>query len=137
VDYVAPTGTPVRSIGEGRVAFVGWKGGFGNQVIVQHSGGFKSYYGHLSRFRKGIRKGKYVKQGQVIGYVGSTGLSTGPHLDFRLQKYEKWIDPLKLIPPYIKPLKGKELENFNEYKREVFALTAAMECLSLLKLPTK
>jgi len=133
VDYAASTGTPVRSIGEGRAVFVGWRGGFGNQVIVQHSGGFKSYYGHLSRFGKEIRKGKHIKQSQVIGYVGRTGLATGPHLDFRLQKYEKWIDPLKLIPPPIKPLKGKELEIYNEYKRRIFALTAAMECLSLLK----
>ncbi len=129
VDYAAPTGTPIRTIGDGKVTFVGWRKGFGRQVIIRHSRGFKSYYGHLSRFRKGIKKGKYVKQGKVIGYVGSTGLSTGPHLDFRLKKHGKWINPLKLNPPSIKPLKGKELQRYKEYKKELFTLMSGIKTL--------
>jgi murein DD-endopeptidase MepM/ murein hydrolase activator NlpD len=128
VDYAAPTGTPVRTIGDGKVIFKGWNGGYGNQVIVQHGSQFKTYYGHLSRFAEAIKKGCYVKQGDVIGYVGSTGLSTGPHLDFRIKKNEKWVDPLKLNPPSKKkPLSKGEKENFEEYKRRVFSLQRDLE----------
>jgi murein DD-endopeptidase MepM/ murein hydrolase activator NlpD len=119
VDYAAPYGTPVRAIGRGRVIFVGWKRGLGKQVIIKHPNGFKSYYGHLSRFAKGIYKGKYVEQGEIIGKVGSTGLSTGPHLDFRLKKGGRWINPLKLSPPHEKPLKGKELERYKKYRNKL------------------
>ncbi len=133
VDYAAPTGTPVRTIGDGRVTFAGWRRGFGRQVIIKHGNGFKSYYAHLSRFAKGIRKGKYVKQGKLIGYVGSTGLSTGPHLDFRLKKHNKWLNPIKLSPPRSKPLRGKELEEYKEY---IKALSSVIEGLKVFeKLP--
>lgn len=129
IDYAAPTGTPVRTIGDGKVVFVGWRKGFGRQVIIQHSRGFKSYYGHLSKFKKGIKKDKYVKQGYIIGYVGSTGLSTGPHLDFRLKKHEKWINPLKLNPPSLNPLKGKELKQYKLYQKELFTLLKGIETI--------
>ncbi|MDI6840052.1 MAG: peptidoglycan DD-metalloendopeptidase family protein [bacterium] len=134
VDYAAPTGTPVRSIGSGKVTFAGWRGGFGRQVIVRHTGGFESYYGHLSRFGKGIKNGVSISQGQIIGYVGSTGLSTGPHLDFKLKKHGTWINPLKLNPPSIKPLKGKELEDYEKYKNEVFTLIAGIESIRKLSI---
>ncbi len=126
IDYAAPIGTSVRTIGDGRVTFAGWRRGFGKQVIIKHGNGFKSYYAHLSRYAKGIRKGKYVKQGQLIGYVGSTGLSTGPHLDFRLSKHGKWLNPIKLNPPRSTPLKG---DNLKEYKEYVNALLSTMEGL--------
>lgn len=83
IDYAAPVGTPVSAIGAGKVVFVGRKGGFGNYVEIKHNGIYSSSYGHLSRFARGIRVGKYVEQGEIIGYVGKTGLATGPHLDFR------------------------------------------------------
>ncbi len=81
VDYAAPIGTPVWAVGDGTVVQCGWNGGFGKQVVLKHRNGYMSYYGHLSNFARGIKKGVRVKQKQIIGYVGSTGLSTGPHLD--------------------------------------------------------
>ncbi len=96
VDYAAPTGTPVRAVADGRVVSAGWEGGFGNLVKIQHGQSYVSMYGHLSRFGAGIRSGTSVRQGQVIGYVGATGLATGPHLDFRLMKGGQFINPLKV-----------------------------------------
>jgi len=83
IDYAAPIGTPVSAIGAGKVVFVGRKGGFGNLVEIKHNGVYSSSYGHLSRFARGLKVGQYVERGEVIGYVGKTGLATGPHLDFR------------------------------------------------------
>ncbi|NLO91098.1 MAG: M23 family metallopeptidase [Elusimicrobia bacterium] len=83
IDYAAPTGTPVSSIGEGTVKFAGWRGGLGNYVEIAHPQGYTSGYGHLHNIAKGVARGKRVQQGQLVGHVGTTGLSTGPHLDFR------------------------------------------------------
>jgi murein DD-endopeptidase MepM/ murein hydrolase activator NlpD len=100
VDFAAPTGTPVCTVGDGHVAFAGWKGGYGKLVVINHPNSFKTYYGHLSKIKKGIVAGAKVVQGEVIGNVGSTGLSTGPHLHFGIKKYGKWVDPLKIdLPP--------------------------------------
>ncbi|MCM8819089.1 MAG: M23 family metallopeptidase [Candidatus Omnitrophica bacterium] len=96
VDYSAPTGTPVSAIGNGIIIFSGYLGGYGNCIKIKHSNGYISYYGHLNRFAKDIRRGVRVKKGQIIGYVGMTGTATGPHLDFRIQKDGKFINPLKL-----------------------------------------
>lgn len=85
IDYAAPTGTPVSAIADGRVAFAARKGQNGRLIILKHRAGYQSFYGHLSRYAKGLRKGKRVAQGDVIGYVGSSGLSSGPHLDFRVK----------------------------------------------------
>ena len=82
VDYAAPTGTPVRAAGDGRIHFRGRQGGYGNHVVIEHGGGISTLYGHLSRFAKGASHGQRVRQGQVIGYVGSTGLASGPHLHY-------------------------------------------------------
>lgn len=128
VDYAAPIGTPVRSIGDGKITFRGWNGGYGNQVIIQHGSQFKTYYGHLSRFAKGIKKGRYIKQGDVVGYVGSTGLSTGPHLDFRIKKGKKWINPLSLDPPSRRdPISKVEMKDFKEYKKQILFLQRYLE----------
>lgn len=96
VDYGAPTGTPVRATAGGTVSFAGRKGGAGNMVELRHVAGYRSAYLHLSRFAKGMRAGRRVAQGEVIGYVGSTGLATAPHLDYRVKKNGRWIDPLSL-----------------------------------------
>lgn len=96
IDYAAPRGTPVKALGDGAVTFVGWKSGYGKSVAIRHSGGVETHYAHLSRYAKNLKKGDKVEQGQVIAYVGSTGISTGPHLDFRVKKNGKFIDPLKL-----------------------------------------
>ena len=99
VDFAAPRGTPVYSIGDGTVMKAHYSGGAGNMIKVQHGEGFQSGYLHLSGYAKGIKKGTKVTQGQTIGYVGSTGLSTGPHLDFRLWKNGVPLNPLRLSKP--------------------------------------
>jgi murein DD-endopeptidase MepM/ murein hydrolase activator NlpD len=104
IDYAAPSGTPVSALGDGTVIFRGWKGGYGNFVQIKHGDAYVTSYGHLSRFGSGIKKGTRVKQGQIIGYVGSTGLSTGPHLDFRVQYRGKYMNPLRLKSPPAEPI---------------------------------
>ena len=113
VDYAAPIGTPVQSIGDGTVIAKGWdtKGG-GNYVKIKHNSTYTTTYMHLSKFGKGISQGCKVKQGQTIGYVGSTGASTGPHLDFRLQKNGTYIDPLKFKSPSADPVKKENMEQY-------------------------
>lgn len=114
VDYAAPKGTPVQAIGDGTVTLCGWDGGGGgNRIRIKHLRGFESSYMHLSGFAKGIKVGTRVSQGQTIGYVGSTGMSTGPHLDFRIWENGRPIDPLKLDSPASEPLAKEYLEEFN------------------------
>jgi murein DD-endopeptidase MepM/ murein hydrolase activator NlpD len=95
IDYAAPQGTPVWAVADGAVEFAGWSGGNGYTVSLRHRTNFKTMYNHLSRFGKGIRPGTPVKQRQVIGYVGTTGLSTGPHLDYRVIRDGRFVNPLK------------------------------------------
>lgn len=116
VDYAAPTGTPVSAAGSGTVVHAGWRGGYGKAVIVKHPNGYKTYYGHLSKIKRGLRKWKRVKQGEIIGYVGSTGLSTGPHLDYRVKRYGRYINPLKMKLPRTSSIPSKFLPAF---KRQV------------------
>jgi len=96
IDYAAPSGTPVSAVADGRVTYAAWKGANGRLVILRHGGGYETSYGHLSRFARGLRSGQRVSQGDVIGYVGSTGLSSGPHLDFRIKLNGKPLNFLKL-----------------------------------------
>ncbi|MEO0072398.1 MAG: M23 family metallopeptidase [candidate division WOR-3 bacterium] len=112
IDYVAPEGTPVSAIGDGIISFAGWKGGYGRLVEIKHPQGFTSRYGHLRSFSKGIRAGMHITQGQVIGYVGSTGLATGPHLHFELLQNGKWVNPLKVIIPRADPVKSQYFNTF-------------------------
>ncbi len=104
IDYAAPTGTPVRAVADARVNFAGTQGGYGNLIVLQHQGSYSTAYGHLSRFGKGLRRGASVTQGQVIGYVGATGVATGPHLhyEFRVNNVQK--NPLALKLPTSYPL---------------------------------
>lgn len=132
IDYAAPTGTPVRTIGDGIVLSAGWNKGYGKQVIIQHSQGFKSYYGHLSSVL--TNAGKFVKQGDLIGRVGMTGLATGPHLDFKLQKYGEFVNPIKIIPPPVQPLIGKQLEEYKEYTNNLITLTDAIKAINKIPL---
>lgn len=104
VDYAAPAGTPVVAIGDGVVIEKGYKGGGGNSVKIRHNSTYTTAYLHLSKYGKDIAVGKRVNQGQVIGYVGSTGASTGPHLDFRVWKGGTPIDPLKMVSPPVEPI---------------------------------
>jgi len=114
VDYAAPPGTPVWAVADGLVIACGWNGGFGKQVVVRHMNGYKTYYGHLSRYSSGIRSGVRVKQKQIIGYVGSTGLSTGPHLDYRLAKDGRLRNPLKESFPSGLPIGKGERDAFEK-----------------------
>lgn len=116
LDYSAPTGTPVASIGGGVVTYKGWKGGYGNLVEIKHINNFRSRYGHLSKFAKGIYKGKRVTMGELIGYVGSTGLSTGPHLHFELHKNGAPINPLKVQLPRAPAVKKKYLAEYEQMR---------------------
>ncbi len=96
IDYAAPTGTPVSAVADGTVTYSGWKGGNGRLVMLKHGGGYLTTYGHLSRFARGVKRGRRVAQGDVIGYVGSSGLSSGPHLDFRVKLNGTALNFLKM-----------------------------------------
>jgi murein DD-endopeptidase MepM/ murein hydrolase activator NlpD len=109
VDYAAPIGTPVLAIGDGKVIKTGYSKGNGNMIKIQHNSVYATAYLHLSRYGKGVKTGAYVKQGDIIGYVGSTGLSTGPHLDFRFYKNGYPVDPLKVKAPPVEPVKKENL----------------------------
>lgn len=130
VDYAAPAGTPVMSIGDGVVISKGWGGGGGNTVKIRHNSVYTTAYLHLSRYAKGLKKGDRVKQGQVIGYVGSTGASTGPHLDFRVWKNGTPIDPLKMESPSVEPVSQSNMEAF---KATYAAAKSGMDSLATLK----
>ena len=121
VDYAAPTGTPVKSIGDGVVIARAYqRGGGGNYLKIKHNSVYTTTYMHLSRFADGIQKGSSVKQGQVIGYVGATGLATGPHLDYRVHKNNEPIDPLKMEAPPSNPVKSELLDSFLVVKDNIF-----------------
>jgi murein DD-endopeptidase MepM/ murein hydrolase activator NlpD len=119
IDYAAPTGTPIWAVADGTVDSCGWNSGFGNQIILRHGNGYRTCYGHLSKYSPEIRRGRQVRQKQVIGYVGSTGLSTGPHLDYRLAKDGKYRNPLKETFPAGVPLRKEEMEKFEKRMREI------------------
>jgi murein DD-endopeptidase MepM/ murein hydrolase activator NlpD len=110
-DYAAPKGTPVKASGDGKIIFRGWKGGYGNTIILQHPGNVTTLYGHLSRF--GTRNyGSRVKQGDVIGFVGATGLATAPHLHYEYRKNGVHLNPRTVILPNAEPLRGEQLTAF-------------------------
>jgi len=116
VDYAARPGTPIMAAGSGRVIFAGYTRGYGKLIKIQHSDGYMTLYAHQRAFRKGMKRGKYVKKGQTIGYVGSTGLSTGPHLHFGLYKNGHARNPARVIRITTNKLKGKRLKAFNHLK---------------------
>ena len=113
IDYGAPTGTPVRATASGTVRFAGRKGGYGKLITLRHANGYGTRYAHLSRYARGIRKGARVEQGQVIGYVGKTGLATGPHLHYEFLVNGKQRDPLKLILPPGPPITAQRRPAFD------------------------
>lgn len=119
VDYAAPRGTPVVAIGDGVVIKKAYSGGAGNMVKIRHNSVYSTAYLHLSGYGKDIATGTYVKQGDVIGYVGSTGLSTGPHLDFRFYKNGSAIDPLKVDAPPVDPVRKENLARYDSVKNAV------------------
>jgi murein DD-endopeptidase MepM/ murein hydrolase activator NlpD len=112
VDYAAPKGTPVMTIGDGVVTSVKYEGAGGNTVRIRHNSVYSTAYLHLSKYAKGLKAGQRVRQGEVIGYVGSTGRSTGPHLDFRVWKNGTPINPLKMDSPPAEPIKDSNRPAF-------------------------
>lgn len=128
VDYGAKTGTPIVATGDGIVQYAGRKGGYGNTVILRHAGSYTTLYAHMSRYGKGIRTGKRVIQGQTIGYVGSTGWATGPHLhyEFRINGHHK--NPLKVEFPRTEPVAANEMAQFKRFsKQRLLQLSQATE----------
>jgi len=122
VDYGAPVGTPVHVTADGRVRHVGSKGGAGRMVSVRHANGYETNYLHLSRYGKGIKNGVRVGQGDVIGYVGSSGWSTGPHLDYRVKQNGRWVNPLSISSPAAKPLDRERLQRFLSHAIAILSL---------------
>ena len=121
-DFAAPTGTPIMASGDGKVVKAGWCGGGGNCVKIKHNTKYQTVYAHMSKFGRGIKKGARVKQGQIIGYVGSTGLSTGPHLHYEVIENGKKINSQKLKLPSGKVLKGDDRKNFEVSKIKIDVL---------------
>lgn len=121
VDYSAPTGTPVHTIADGIVIVANYSKSAGNWVKIKHGTEYTTAYMHLHGFAGGIKRGARVSQGQIIGYVGSTGLSTGPHLDFRFWRKGKPVDPLKVVGPPSQPVPEEQMKKFNEIKSKVIA----------------
>jgi murein DD-endopeptidase MepM/ murein hydrolase activator NlpD len=126
VDYAAPIGTPVHAIGDGRITSATNEGGAGRMVKIQHNSVYATGYMHLSRFGDGITAGKFVKQGDIIGYVGSSGLSTGPHLDFRFYKNGSPVDPLKVDAPPVEPVSAENRAKFERAKTVVLNLLGTL-----------
>ena len=110
VDFAAPVGTPVYAAGDGKIEKIGWNGGYGNYLRVWHDAEYATAYAHLSRFAKGMKRERRVRQGQVIAYVGTTGYSTGPHLHFEILHYGKQVNPMKVTLPAARRLAGKDLK---------------------------
>jgi murein DD-endopeptidase MepM/ murein hydrolase activator NlpD len=111
-DYAAPTGTPIKATGDGRVTFIGNKGGYGRAVVVKHGSSYETLYAHMSRFRPGLGHGSRVQQGQVIGYVGSSGLATGPHLHYEFRVNGVHRDPRKVVLPRASTLPRQHVDHF-------------------------
>jgi murein DD-endopeptidase MepM/ murein hydrolase activator NlpD len=122
VDWSAPRGTPIIASGSGTVVSAGWAQGYGKQVVIRHANGYVTSYSHQSAIAKGVVPGAEIRQGQVIGYVGSTGLSTGNHLHYEVIVNGTKVDPMRVRLPTGKVLKGEELEAFSRERERIDAL---------------
>lgn len=121
VDYAAPTGTPIKSTGDGKIIFIGRKGGYGKVIIIKHGGIYSTVYGHMSRFHRGMRIGKQVKQGQIIGYVGSTGRATGPHLHYEFRVNGVFRNPLTVKLPNANPINSAYKQDFEAHAQTLLS----------------
>ncbi len=129
VDFAARRGTPIMAAGSGTVEFAGRNGGYGNYIRIRHTDGYKTAYAHMSKFANGVRKGKYVKQDQIIGYVGSTGRSTGPHLHYEVHHKGKKINPRRLSQLSGKPLQKSEMPAFEKRRKAIDAMKSTAPLL--------
>ncbi|MEK6531406.1 MAG: peptidoglycan DD-metalloendopeptidase family protein [Deltaproteobacteria bacterium] len=124
IDYAAPMGTPLESAGSGKVRFAGWRNGYGNTIEIRHNNNYATVYAHLSRIAKGVRTGASVEQGEVIGYVGSTGISTGPHLHYEVRVAGRLVNPLSIRSMPTKAIAKSEMARFNSAKQGLMARLA-------------
>jgi murein DD-endopeptidase MepM/ murein hydrolase activator NlpD len=122
VDWAAPLGTPIYASGNGVVDKVGWESGYGKYIRLRHANGYETAYGHMTAFARSITPGARVRQGQVIGYVGSTGLSTGPHLHYEILVNGRFVDPLRLRLPRGRVLDGPVLAGFEQERERLDAM---------------
>ena len=127
VDFAAPTGTPIYAAGNGTVVYAGRKGGYGNYLRLRHNGTYETAYAHMNGYARGIHTGSRVEQGQIIGYVGTTGRSTGPHLHYEVLLSGHQVNPLRVKMPTGQTLKGKELARFQEFKVQQDRLIASLK----------
>ena len=132
VDYAAPIGTPVRAAGSGRVRFVGNKGGYGKVIELEHINQVRTVYGHLSRFARGLRTGDRISQGEIIGYVGMTGLATGPHLHYEYLSRGVHMDPQKVALPTDRPVPPAQMARFREMAAPLLASLATGDVSALV-----
>jgi murein DD-endopeptidase MepM/ murein hydrolase activator NlpD len=142
VDYAAPRGTSVYATGDGIVLAAGYQSGNGNYVRIHHNRDYETYYLHLSGFAKGVRRGARVAQGQVIGFVGSTGLATGPHLCYRVKRDDRWVNPRALDLPAKQPISEKEIVTFNSMRdaylsRMYEALNEGLDRTTVVQAPAR
>lgn len=126
LDFAAPTGTPIMAAGDGVVAEAGRKGNYGKAVVLRHPNEYRTLYGHMSRIARGVRSGARVRQGEVIGYVGSTGMSTGPHLHYEVLHRGRHVNPASVVSPPGRTLAGKDLERFRQLAGELENRYAAL-----------
>ena len=130
VDFAAPTGTPIRASGDGEIDFIGNGGGYGNLVVLKHWSNYSTAYAHMSRFGVGLRQGMKVRQGDVIGYVGTTGWSTGPHLHYEFRVNNEPRDPMSVDVPNVQALAIVDKQRFNAVSSEMshrFALLSPQD----------
>jgi murein DD-endopeptidase MepM/ murein hydrolase activator NlpD len=124
VDWAAPHGTPIYAAGNGVVDKVGWEGGYGKYVRLKHNNGYETAYGHLTAYARGIEEGAKVRQGQIIGFVGSTGLSTGAHLHYEIMVNGRFVDPMRIRLPRGRVLEEQVLASFEEERDRLDAIMA-------------
>ena len=125
IDFAAPPGTPIYAAGSGTVIYAGRKGGYGKYVKIRHNGTYETAYAHMKGYGRGVRRGARVRQGQIIGYVGSTGRSTGPHLHYEVHRGGQQVNPLRIKMPSGRKLAGVELREFGEILSQYEARLAA------------
>jgi len=128
VDYAAPKGTPIKTIADGTIIAIGRNREAGKYIKIRHKNGYESIYNHMCRFARGMRRGKKVEQGEVIGYVGQTGLATGPHLDLRVKRFGKYINPLKLNSKGGEPLAKSKLPQFQKNIAQYLPMLSQASC---------
>jgi murein DD-endopeptidase MepM/ murein hydrolase activator NlpD len=137
VDYAAPRGTPIKATSNGKIAFKGSKGGYGKAIFIKHGKKYTTVYGHMNGFAKGMRKGKKVKQGQIIGYVGSTGLATGPHLHYELRVNGVHRNPLTIKLPKAESIAKQYLNDFKQQAQPLLARLALLTASKVASAPAK